>query len=179
VQKGDYLEIFGDPALRYINEVLSNTQLKLGAPRPSPLTGFTTTKILLNTAGGAGANYRIHRAPRPIPGEPNIVLSNEASIDMDPQLAPDLSTMLNDIGRVPERSITTPAYREIVFSPYGGVLNRESGKVICILVSDAGTPAVAAASVITIVPNTAFIAAHPKGVSDPYEFCTDTRASGL
>lgn len=168
VNIGDFVELYGDVP-RAISSVGATT-LVVGQD-------VVTTNVDVTPSANAPPNYRIHRGPRPLVGEQKVVLPSEVEVLLT------IQGSATGVQGVPTRTVNSQPYYEIVFTPSGSVarLNTNVGsEVICFVLRDKNTPEVAARTIVTVVPNTGFLASHPWDLgTDPYSFCRDARTSGL
>lgn len=177
IEAGDYLEIYGGGVPRRIAApptAAMNTRLTLD-PSTTPLPSLGTAPT------GTVTNYRIIPQPRPIPGEQDLILSE----DNDITVAVDMHN-----GRsvnVPARTSGGVVVHEILFGPSGAVIGTGTTNSQIILwvrdVTRNSNPANVLDGdplLVTIQPRTGFVATHPvSSGADPYAFAKDARSSGM
>jgi prepilin-type N-terminal cleavage/methylation domain-containing protein len=172
VQPGDYLRVNG-------GLVVQVAKLLPG--------GATCNRLLLSRnplpdpAAPATRDYRILRQPRRVPGVDTVKLPADVAIDLSLSVA------------VPSRAVAgtdTPPFREILFSPRGGVVGRgtDSDDKVVLWVRDASrdAPTEGEPALIAVQVRTGLIAAYPVDVANPgaypggyYSFTQEARGSGL
>jgi prepilin-type N-terminal cleavage/methylation domain-containing protein len=159
VQIGDYLEVNGGGSVHLIMGVSANALL------------INDTIIVATRT----TNWRIIRAPRPVPGEEPLELSGDIIIDL----------MLSR--NVPTRTVAGTPFREILFAPSGSVIGRgtQGNDKIILYVRDGSRtrPTDGEPVLIAIQIGTGFIGGYPVDVSNPtgdlYSNTRDPHASGL
>jgi prepilin-type N-terminal cleavage/methylation domain-containing protein len=163
VQPGDYVEINGGGLLTQVLAVPRSDQLFLWRP----LIGVPTR------------NFRILRQPRRIAGEEPLPLPQDVAIDLGLSIDVPVRTVILD-----PIAGTTADYREIMFSPNGGVIDQgtRQGRIILWVRDSSRDSALEGEPVlISIQVRTGMIASNPvdTGSPDPYSFTRDPRASGM
>jgi prepilin-type N-terminal cleavage/methylation domain-containing protein len=158
VRPGDYLELNGGGQVHQIRAVRGRTALDLSVPATLPGT----------------PTWRILRQPRPVFGEPVLLLPVDVAVDLNPGRSQG----------VPVRTVPPGAeFQEILFSPSGAVIGKGTvGDKIFLWVRDVSrdNPYEGEPTVLAIGARTGFISAHPVNpTGDPFLFARDDRSSGL
>jgi prepilin-type N-terminal cleavage/methylation domain-containing protein len=168
VQPGDYLELQGGGVVHRIDRISSGNRLQLARTSPGPAIRLPIP---------ATSEYRIIRAPRPMPGMPLLLLPKGVVIDLAMPYAP----------YGPQQPPV-----DVLFTPAGPLAGRGTvaDKVVLWLREDSRAPGgVVPQVLVTVYAATGFIVAHPVDVTPdpadqrrylhPYRFIEDGRSSGL
>jgi hypothetical protein len=174
VQPGDLLQtnptatqpLYSIQAVQSVNQAPANVLQTLSALYTAPATSITTT------------NYRIIRAPRPLVGEPALLLPQDVVLDM--------SFTANKSSVITGDQITAAIVNfDILFAPSGAVMRAgaRGGKIILWFrdaTQDSATPG--EQFLVVVYTRTGLISVHPVDTTNPtnpYDFTTDGKDSGL
>jgi hypothetical protein len=165
VQPGDYLELQGGSVLLRI--------LNVQGAGPNRFVQLNLASAPLNNIPLTG-QYRIIRAPRPLPGEEPLHLPQDIAID--------LSTNLTYNAPIPFDPFTNSV--DIVFAPSGAVIGRgTAGDKMVMWVRDMSLDTIfdGKPTLISVNVRTGAIAAGPvdPASGDPYSGTRDPRSGGI
>jgi hypothetical protein len=168
VQAGDFLEItYGLGSIHRIVQPIGSYSVSLASTPPAAVINQLQT-----------TNWRVIRQPQPLMGEPALELPNTVVVYPNTTMNFDSTSSTppppGSLNLPP--SLTSPGNVDIVFAPSGQVINATGGQIV-LWVWD--TNQVSQPTLLTIYPNTGFVAAHPVAPgNNPFAFTQDGQSSG-
>jgi prepilin-type N-terminal cleavage/methylation domain-containing protein len=211
VQPGDYLQLTESANESQMFRIVDVQRLvpPIQGPPGWPQFMFqirTQGSMPVATPLAATLAYKIHRSPRPLPGEAELVLPKGVIIDMSPlnpaadswgSIVPPEQRFLPNPSGIPTDPPTLVSNHDVVFAPSGNVIRVGGtvGKIILWVREEDQLQATGATlrqvsgdeTLIVVYTRTGQSAAHPVEVTrdqngrliNPYAYTQDGRASGL